>query len=68
MNNTIILVSEILMKNFRHISKTVYTDITNTLTIVSLSRYSDLIFIRYSVIRFSTKLNTINHVISFEKK
>lgn len=56
------------MKNFRHISKTVYTDITNTLTIVSLSRYSDLIFIRYSVIRFSTKLNTINHVISFEKK
>lgn len=24
------------MKNFRHISKAVYTDITNTLTIVSL--------------------------------
>lgn len=48
------------MKNFRHISKAVYIDITNTLTIVSL-RYSALIFIRYSICNLILKkLNTIN--------
>lgn len=48
------------MKNFRHISKAVYIDITNILTIVSL-RYSALIFIRYSICNLILKkLNTIN--------
>lgn len=51
------------MKNFRHISKAVYIDITNTLTIVSL-RYSALIFIRYSICNLILKkLNTIHYLV-----
>lgn len=55
------------MKNFRHISKAVYIDITNTLTIVSL-RYSALIFIRYSICNLILKkLNTINTLSRLKK-